>query len=90
MPTTATPRTYGAKYTARNRLRPRELPVHHQGHASGTTISSGTLNTVKMPVARIDSRTASNVTEPGVNRSRVVLQADERLAGQREVPAGAG
>ena len=37
---------------------------------SGTTISSGTLNSVKMPVACIEFQNGSNVTDPGVNRSR--------------------
>src|SRR4051812_28471067 len=68
MATTATPRTYGAKNTARKRFRPGNFRFITRAIISGTTRSSGTLKTVKMPVARIDCQNAENVIEPGVNR----------------------
>ena len=61
--TTATPRTYGAKYTARNRLRPRNFWFISSATPSGTTSSSGTLESVKMPVAFMLVQKTPLVTE---------------------------
>jgi hypothetical protein len=69
MAITATPSTYGAKNTARNRFRPGNFLFMVRAMTSGTTSSSGTLKTVKMPVARIACQKLEYVIEPGVNRS---------------------
>jgi hypothetical protein len=69
MAMTATPRTYGAKYTARNRFRPGNFLFMARAISSGITSSSGTLMTVKIAVARIACQNDSNVIDPGVNRS---------------------
>ena len=69
MPTTATPRTNGAKITARKKLRPGNLRASGTAISSGSTTSSGTLRTVKMAVARIESQNGPEVVDPGVNSS---------------------
>ena len=62
--TTATPRTYGAKYSARNRLRPGNLLFITNATINGTTSSNGTLSSVKMPVACMAFQKSENVVEP--------------------------
>ena len=49
---TATPSTYGAKYTARKRFRPANFPFSTMATASGTTRSNGAASTVKSRVLR--------------------------------------
>ena len=66
---TATPSTNGAKKIARTALRPQNFLFSATARASGTTMSSGTLSTVKMAVARIDDQNGSEVVDPGVSRS---------------------
>jgi hypothetical protein len=63
--TTATPRTYGAKYSARKKLRPRKRLFITRATSSGTTSSSGTLNSTKIPVALMLDQKLSNRTESG-------------------------
>ncbi len=68
-PTTATPSTYGAKNTARKNARPGKERCSSSATPSGQASSSGTLNTVKMPVAVMLCQKSALSREPGENRS---------------------
>src|SRR5699024_3626728 len=61
-PTTATPSTYGAKYTARKNVRPGNLRFKSSASAKGTATSSGTESTVKIAVTRIPLQNSSAST----------------------------
>src|SRR5215217_102169 len=65
--TTATPSTYGAKYSARKRLRALNFEFISSATASGTASSSGTLKRVKIPVARIPCQKGPAVVESDEN-----------------------
>ena len=62
---TATPSTNGAKNTARTALRPGNFLFRATASASGRAMSSGTLSTVKIAVARIEFQKVSEVVDPG-------------------------
>src|SRR4051812_33599354 len=53
-PMTPTPRTNGAKNTARKNVRPAKLRLSSSARSSGRPTSSGTEKTVKIAVAFID------------------------------------
>ena len=84
---TATPSTYGAKYTARKRFRPGELAVQHHGdgerdHQEQRCRQQREEQCVAqgLPEDRCPRRAAADQTG-------VVVQTDERLVRQREVVA---
>src|SRR3954447_5910411 len=68
-PMTATPSTYGAKYTARKNVRPGNERFSSSAIASGSTTSSGTDSTVKIAVARTLSHQSLNTSESLWNSS---------------------
>src|SRR5690349_19085032 len=68
-PTTATPSTYGAKYTARKNVRPGNDRFSSSAIPSGISTSSGTDATVKIAVARTLFHHSSNTSESEVNSS---------------------
>ena len=67
-PTTATPRTYGVKKTARKNVRPGNARLSSSATPSGTTSRKGTESTVKIPVARIDFQNGSASREVELKR----------------------